>query len=340
MEEFRTSYGRDFILTTGNANPELAQKVGDLLGVEAHLCCSKFEDGCTNPILPHVRDYWVFILQPTGGPPNPNDNLIEVAAIARAAKNNGAEKVIAVVPYVANARSDRPDRKRTAIMVDLEKSVLHANGVDEIITMDIHSEQSLSGEEPRPIDNLYASSVLVPAIQAAQLPNLMVVSPDHGAEPRAKAYGRLLGVPLSKTSKERDDDDRNQVYFTPLTKDVRGANVCIVDDVTATFGTLDGVVNLAMESGAEDVRALLAHGIFVGPALERINRSEITEIYVTDSVFLKPEVLTNPKIRVVSCAPLIGDAITVRLTPRASMSALHDKLYPYPPLSRLLASIA
>jgi len=295
-------------LLAGSSNLKLAQDIAAKLKLEVLCPIDKFSDGEIRVAIPkNLRRSDVFIIQPTA--PNINDSVMELFLMLDAAKRASVNEITAVVPYFSYSRQDRKDQPRVPISSSLLVQLIKASGADRIVTVDIHSEQQL-GFFPGPWDNLYGSYILVPVIKAMKIKDLVVASPDKGGVARATAYARRLNAQgLAIVYKERDVSVANKSEAVDMIGEVKEKNVLIVDDIIDTAGTLINAAELLLKRGARSVRAAATHGLFSDPANERISKSGITEIIVTDTVVIKPEMAKNKKIRVVSVAPLLAEAI-------------------------------
>lgn len=296
------------ILLTGSSNPELARSIATKLKLEVFSPIERFADGEIRIGIPkNIRRNAVFIIQPTA--PNANDSIMELLLTIDASKRSSAAEITAVIPYFSYSRQDRKDRPRVPISSSLLAQLIKTAGADRIVTVDIHSEQQ-QGFFPGPWDNLYGSYSLVPALRKLKLKDLVVASPDKGGVTKATAYARFLGAEgIAIVFKERDVSVVNKSEALDMIGEVKGKNVIIVDDMIDTAGTLVNAANLIMKKGAKSVRAAATHGLFSSPALERIKNSALTEVYVTDTVAPKQEVLKNSKIKVISVAKLLAEAI-------------------------------
>jgi ribose-phosphate pyrophosphokinase len=298
----------EFVLLSGRANPQLAHAVGKILKVDVTEPISLFSDGEVRVrIQTNLRRRSVFLIQPTSSPVN--DHIMELILMADAAKRGSATEVIAVIPYFGYSRQDRKEMSRVPISSSVVASMLINAGVDRIFTLDIHSEQQ-TGFIQRPWDNLYGSYSLLPIIKKRNLNHLVVASPDEGGMLRATAYARLLqaeGVAI--VYKERDTTLNNSSKALDMIGRVRDKDVLLADDMIDTAGTIAHAANFIKEKGAKSVRVVATHGLFSGNALENIATSAIDEVLVTDSIAHRKEVLNNPKITVVSVAPLLAEAI-------------------------------
>ena len=314
-----------FVLLTGTANLKLAKDIAKILGQNADETVTTFADGEKRIIIPeNLRRRDVFIIQPTCPPVD--SNIMELLLIIDAAKRSSASEVSAVIPYFGYSRQDRKDRPRVPISASLMARLIEFAGVDRIVTIDIHSEQE-PGFVEIPWDNLYGSYSLLPELKKHFGSNLVVASPDKGGVLKAAFYAELLNADgLAIVYKERDVIKSNQSEALDMIGDVAGKDVLIVDDMIDTAGTICNAANLIKKRGAKTVCAVATHGLFSDPALDRIKESALDQIFITDTVPLRKEILQNPDFKVISVAPLLaeaikciynGDSISAKLIPRA-----------------------
>lgn len=298
----------DYIILTGRSNTALAKKIAAILKKEVYEPISIFSDGEIRiKIAPNLRRRHVFIIQPTSTPVN--DSIMELILMIDAAKRASGSEIIAVVPYYGYSRQDRKEMPRVPISSSVVARMIENAGANRIVTVDIHSEQQ-EGFVSSPWDNLYGSYALIPAIKAKRLKDLVVASPDKGGVTRATGYAKLLNASgIAIVYKERDVAVNNQSEALAMIGDVRGKDVLLVDDMIDTGGTIVSAASHIKQSGAKSVRVAVTHGLFSGKALERISNSPIEEVIVTDTINLREEVIKNPKIAVVSVAPLLAEAI-------------------------------
>ncbi len=283
-------------------SPELATKIVSEYGAElGNVNFSEYSDGEFQPALEEsVRGRRIFII----GSTFPNaDNLMEMLMIIDAAKRASARHITAVIPYFGWARQDRKDKPRVPITAKLVAKMLESAGATRIITMDLHADQ-IQGFFERPVDHLYASTIFMPYIKNLNLDNLMIASPDMGGSKRAYAYSKHLKCEVVICYKQRLK--ANVISHMELIGDVQGKNVILVDDMVDTAGTLTTAADLMMERGALSVRALATHGLLSGKAIERVEKSKLTELIISDTIPLKT---SCSKIKIVSCAPLFADVM-------------------------------
>ncbi len=289
---------------TGRATRYLAENIAFHFGIElGESSVIDFSDGEFQPSFNEsVRGCTVFIIQSTFPP---TDNLFELMLMVDAAKRASAYKVVAVIPYFGWARQDRKDRPRVSIGAKMVANILRAAGVDRVMTMDLHADQ-IQGFFDVPVDHIYASSLFLPYIKSMDLDNLSIAAPDMGGTKRANAYSRILGTPMIICHKSREK--ANVVGEMTAIGDVEGRNVVILDDMIDTAGTITKAADMMMEKGALSVRAIATHPVLSGPAYDRIARSALCEVAVTDTIPLRTDVDTS-KIKVISVAELFADII-------------------------------
>ena len=294
---------------SGNANPKLAHAVTQYLNIPlGRATVNRFSDGeVMVEINENVRGSDVFVLQSTCAPTN--DNLMELMIMVDALRRG-------------YARQDRrPRSARVAISAKVVANMLQSVGVDRVLTMDLHADQ-IQGFFDVPVDNIYSTPVLLNDILSHQYPDLMVVSPDVGGVVRARAMAKELGVDLAIIDKRRPR--ANVAEIMNIIGEVKGRTCVITDDIVDTAGTLCNAAGALKERGAKRVLAYAAHPVFSGNAVERITNSALDEVVVTDTIPLRPEAEQCPKIRQLSCAPLVGETIS-RIAREDSVSALFNE---------------
>ena len=282
---------------------DLATKIADSLGIElGKSSVTEFSDGEFQPCYDEsVRGCMVFIVQSTNPPA---DNLFELLLMIDAAKRASAYKVIAVIPYYGFARQDRKDRPRVSIGSKLSADLLTAAGVDRVITMDLHADQ-IQGFFNVPVDHLFGSAVFAPYIENLKLENLCVSAPDMGGSKRANAYARHLQSEMVLCYKLRKKP--NVIEEMSIIGEVEGRNLVIIDDMVDTAGSLVLAAQMMKERGAKSIRAFATHPVLSGNAIERIEKSPIEELVISDSL---PVNITTSKIKVISVAEIF--AITIQ----------------------------
>jgi ribose-phosphate pyrophosphokinase len=287
----------------GRASQMLGEAVAKSFGISlGNVIVSEFSDGEFQPSFEEtVRGQDVFIVQSTMPPA---DNLLELLLMVDAAKRASARKIIAVIPYFGLARQDRKDKPRVAIGAKLVANMLHAAGVNRLITMDLHADQ-IQGFFEFPVDHLYASTLFFSEVDKfVNVGDVVMAAPDVGGAKRANSYAKKLNTGLALCHKQRKK--ANEISEMTVIGDVEGKDVILVDDMCDTAGTLTKAADLFMERGAKSVRAFCTHAVLSGPAYERINNSNLTELIVTDTIPLKQQ---SDKIRVISTADLFADVI-------------------------------
>ena len=262
---------------------------------------SHYSDGEYQPSFEEsVRGARLFLI---GSTQPSSDNLMELLLMIDAAKRASARHITAVMPYFGWARQDRKDKPRVPIGAKLIANLLEAAGATRIITMDLHADQ-IQGFFEKPVDHLYASTIFIPYIESLKLDELTIASPDMGGSKRAYAYSRFLESNVVVCYKQRKK--ANVVSHMELIGEVEGKNVIIVDDMVDTAGTLTKAADLMVERGAKSVRAICTHALLSGNAFERIEKSKLTELIVTDTI---PEKKKSNKIKVLTCANLFADVM-------------------------------
>jgi ribose-phosphate pyrophosphokinase len=286
----------------GRVSEELAKKVAASYGVSlGDVKVTDFSDGEFQPSFEEtVRGNDVFIVQSTMPPA---DNLFELLLMIDAAKRASARSIVAVIPYFGFARQDRKDKPRVAIGAKLVANMLMAAGVSRIMTMDLHADQ-IQGFFEVPVDHLYGSTIFYPEMERLNNGNLIMAAPDAGGAKRANSYAKRMDLGLALCHKHRKQ--ANEVAEMTVIGDVTGKDVILVDDMCDTAGTLTKAADLFMEKGAKSVRAFCTHAVLSGPAYERIEASQLTELIVTDTIPLKKQ---SSKIRVLTVADLFADVI-------------------------------
>ena len=292
---------------TGNASPKLAEAVAQHLGITlGRATVARFSDGeVMVELLENVRGKDVFILQSTCAPTN--DNLMEVMVMADALKRASAGRITAAMPYYGYARQDRrPRSARVAITAKLVADMLTSAGVDRLLTMDLHSDQ-IQGFFDIPVDNIYATPILLADVWRQNYPNLIVVSPDVGGVVRARALAKQLDADLAIIDKRRPKPNVSKVMN--IIGEVSGRTCLIMDDMVDTANTLCEAAKALKDKGAERVLAYCTHPVLSGPAVERITNSAIDELVVTDTIPLSEAASNCGRIRQLSTAELMAETI-------------------------------
>ncbi len=306
---------------TGNANLALSNEIIANLGVvQARASVGQFSDGESQvEILENVRGCDVFVLQPTCGP-SPAETLMELLVIVDALKRSSATRITAVVPYFGYSRQDRRSRLiRVPITAKLAAKMIEISGVDRILTVDLHADQ-IQGFFNIPIDNIYAQPVLVQDILAQNYENTVVVSPDVGGVVRARAAAkRINDSDLAIIDKRRPAP--NMVKVMNVIGDVKGRTCILIDDMVDTANTLCQAASILKEKGASKVVAYATHAILSGSAVSNINRSELNELVITNTIPLTKDATKCKKIRVVSIATELAEVIKC-ISEEQSISAI------------------
>ena len=280
----------------------LAEKITKSFGVElGNIIISKYSDGEFQPSYEEsIRGTRIFII----GSTNPSSkNLMELLLMVDAAKRASARHITAVIPYFGWARQDRKDKPRVPIAAKMIARMIESAGATRVMTIDLHADQ-IQGFFQIPVDHLYASTIFLPYIESLELDNLCIASPDMGGSKRAYAYAKALKSDVVICYKQRKK--ANIISHMELIGNVEGKNVVLVDDMVDTAGTLAKAGDLIIEKGAKSVRAICTHGILSGDAYEKIEKSNLEELIVTDTV---PKIKSNSKIKVLSCADLFADVM-------------------------------
>ena len=307
------------VLFTGNANPVLAQEIATSLGVELGAASvGRFSDGeVTVEIKQNVRARDIFVVQSTCNPTN--ENLMELLIMVDALKRASARRITAVIPYFGYARQDRrPRSTRVPISAKVVANLLETVGVERVLTMDLHADQ-IQGFFDIPVDNIYASPVLLSDLKSKAYPNLVVVSPDVGGVVRARALAKQLGCDLAIIDKRRPAANVAEVMH--VIGEIEGRNCVVMDDMIDTAGTLVKAAEVLKERGAKRVFAYCTHPVFSGPAVDRMASSQMDEVVVTNTIPLSPAAKACPKIRQLSVAFLFAETIR-RISDGESVTSL------------------
>jgi ribose-phosphate pyrophosphokinase len=307
------------VVFTGNANPALAREIAQTLGVDLGKAkVAHFSDGEVDvEIQQNVRARDVFVVQPTCAPTN--EFLMELLIMVDAFKRASARRITAVIPYFGYARQDRrPRSTRVPISAKVVANLLETVGVERLLTMDLHADQ-IQGFFDIPVDNIYASPVLLSDLKSKAYPNLVVVSPDVGGVVRARALAKQLGSDLAIIDKRRAAANVSEVMH--VIGDIEGRNCVIMDDMIDTAGTLVKAADVLKERGAKRVYAYCTHPVFSGPAIERIAASQLDEVVITNTIPLSPAALACKKIRQLSVAFLFAETIR-RISDGESVTSL------------------
>ena len=306
-------------LVAGNSNPALAQGVGDYIGSPlTKAVVRRFADmEIFVEIQENVRGADVFVLQSTSFPAN--DHLMELLIIIDALRRASARRITAVIPYFGYARQDRKPGPRTPISAKLVANLITRAGVDRVLTLDLHAGQ-IQGFFDIPTDNLFAAPVMVRDIkQRFDLAKVVVVSPDVGGVVRARGLAKRINVPLAIIDKRRERAGESEV--ANVIGEVDGHICILIDDIVDSGGTLLNAADALLEKGASEVYAYISHGVLSGGAVARVNKSNLKELVITDSILATEAVRASPNIRVLTIATLIGEAIS-RTAAEKSVSSL------------------
>ncbi len=304
---------------SGNSNPELAIKICSSLGVPlGDARVRRFSDGeVLVEIGENVRGRDVYVVQSTCAPTN--DNLMELLVITDALKRASAATITAVIPYYGYARQDRKAAPRTPITAKLVADLVTTAGVNRVVTIDLHAGQ-IQGFFNIPVDNLYAAPVILNYLKDRfSSEEVVMVSPDAGGTERARAFAKRLDYSLAVIDKRRTGPNVAEVMH--LIGDVRGKIAIILDDMIDTAGTLTQAAKALKENGAKGIYACATHGVLSGPAIDRINASDIEEVVLTDTIPLGDKEATTTKIKMLSVAELLAEAIR-RIHEDESVSSL------------------
>ena len=306
---------------SGRAHPSLTEEICAHLEIEqGHITLYSFSDGEHYvQIDENVRGADVFIVQPTC-PPSVNDHLMELLVMLDAFKRSSARRITAVIPYYGYARQDRKNKPRVPITAKLAADLISAAGADRVLTIDLHAAQ-IQGFFNIPVDHLFAAPVLVGHLKTLETEDLTIVSPDAGGVERARAYAKRLGASLAIIDKRRIA--ANQTEVMNIIGDVAGRNVYIVDDIIDTAGTLIHSVQALFEQGARSISAACTHAVLSGPAIQRINSSDLIQVIATNSIPTQEKEMDCGRLKTLSIASLLSEAIK-RIHDEDSVSSLFE----------------
>ena len=308
-------------LVTGNSNLKLAKNISDYVGLGLSNCdVKRFADKeIFVEMHENVRGEDVFVIQSTSFPAN--DNLMELLIIIDTLKRASAKRITAVIPYFGYARQDRKPGPRTPITSKLIANMIDKAGANRVLTMDLHAGQ-IQGFFDIPTDNLFAAPTLTTNIKNKIKDNIpIVVSPDVGGVVRARIIASRIGADLAIVDKRREKAGQSEVMN--IIGDVSGRSCFIIDDIVDSAGTLCNASDALLEQGAIDVYAYVTHGVLSGEAVERVNKSSLTKLIVTDTIEESDLVIKSDKIEVISISSLLGEAIK-RISDEKSVSSLFD----------------
>ena len=305
---------------TGNANPSLARSIADSLGLEIGLADVKtFSDGEVRAELgENVRGSDTYVVQPTCAPAN--TNLMELLILLDTARRASADRITAVIPYLGYARQDRKDRPRVPITAKLVADLITTAGAQRVLTVDLHAGQ-IQGFFNVPVDHLFAMPVLLEELRRTVTRDepITVVSPDVGGVERARAFAKRMDAPIAIADKRRQE--ANEVEVLRIVGEVQDRTAVIVDDIVDTAGSLTQTAKALKQAGARRVLATVTHPVLSGPALKRIEESEIERLIVTDTIPVRSETEEHPKIVTTTVARILGEAIR-RIHNSESVSSL------------------
>ncbi len=310
----------DIMLISGNSNPLLAREISECLGQQLSLTQPRrFSDGeILVELAENMRGRDIYVIQSTCAPVN--DNLMELLLIIDALKRASANCINAVIPYYGYARQDRKAAPRVPISAKLVADLITAAGASRVLGMDLHAGQ-IQGFFNIPVDHLYAAPVLLDYLRTKKAEDLVLVSPDAGGVERTRYFARHLGadVPIAIVDKRREAP--NVARAMNIVGEVKGKLAVIIDDMVDTAGTLTQAAQVIMNLGAVEVQACATHAVLSGPALERIENSVLSSVVVTNTIPLTEEAAASSKIKVISVAPLLAEAIR-RIHQQDSVSSL------------------
>jgi ribose-phosphate pyrophosphokinase len=305
---------------SGNAHPELAKDICKYLKVKlAEAMVTKFSEGEIRvKIDENVRGKDVFVIQPTCTPPN--DTLMELLIMIDALKRASASRITAVMPFFGYARQDRKDQPRVPITAKLVANLLTVAGANRVLTMDLHAGQ-IQGFFDIPVDHLFAINVFIDYLSKLKSKDLVLVSPDVGSIKMARSYAKKLQAGLAVIDKRRDSPEKTEVMH--ILGEVEGKDAIIVDDLIATGSSLIEAVEALKKAKCKSIRAAITHGVLSGPAIDRVDKcKDLQELVISDSIPLSED-RKHPKIKVLSVAELLGEAIK-RIHHEESVSCLFD----------------
>lgn len=316
-------------LISGNANLTLAKSIARRMSVHRGMAVAlvdarveRFNDQeIFVEVYENVRGEDMYVIQPTSNPAN--DNLMELLIIADALRRSSADRITAVIPYFGYARQDRRAKARTPISAKLVANLIVEAGIDRVLTLDLHAAQ-IQGFFDIPVDNLYSAPVFALDIEhhfKDQLDDVMVVSPDVGGVARAREIAKRINAPLAIVDKRREK--AGEIQEMTVIGNVAGKKCIIVDDICDTAGTLCKAAELLSENGATEVHAYITHGVLSGPAVERVSKSVMKSLVITDSIEPSALVRSAPNIRIVPTAPMFAQAI-LNIWSGTSVSSLFE----------------
>lgn len=308
-------------IIAGNSNLPLSKSVSDYLGENlTNASIQRFaDDEVYVEIKENIRGEDVFVIESLSHPAN--DNLMELLVIMDALKRASAKRITAVIPYYGYARQDRKPGPRTPISAKLVANLITTAGADRVLTLDLHAEQ-IQGFFDIPTDNLFAGPVFAKEIKTKfDAENLVAVSPDVGGVVRTRGIANKLGASIAIIDKRRSKPGESEVMN--IVGEVAGKDCIILDDIIDSAGTICNAADKLIEDGAKSVAAYITHGVLTGKALERVEKSNLSELVVTNSINIGPKTSETSKLKVLSIAPLLGEAIK-RISEESSVSSLFE----------------
>ncbi len=307
-------------LFSGTSNPTLASDISDYLNITpGKLDITRFSDEeIFIQIGETIRGLDAFIIQSTSQPAN--DMLMELLIFMDAAKRASARQICAIIPYFGYARQERKSMSRTPITAKLVADMITAAGATRVLTMDLHAGP-IQGFFNIPVDNIYAAPIFQKDIRTRPLDDVVIVSPDVGGVVRARALAKRLHVDIAIVDKRRPGPNRAEIMN--IIGDIEGRHCILLDDMVDTAGTLCGATEALLERGASKVSAYASHGVLSGPAAERLANSRLHELVITDTIAQPKAIMDTGKVRILTAAPLIGEAIS-RIYSAQSVSSLYD----------------
>lgn len=294
-------------LFSGTSNFLLAQEIARYLGIElSEIEIKKFKDGeISVKILENVRSVDVFLIQSTSNPAN--DNIMELLLMVDAAMRSSAQRITAVIPYYGYARQDRKVEPRVPISAKLVANMLQAAGVDRVLTMELHSDQ-IQGFFDIPVDNLFASPIVIEYVKELNIQNPTVVSPDAGGTERARFLARNIGAELAIVDKRRPEPNKSEVMNIIGEESVKNHNCILIDDMIDTAGSITQAAHVLRESSAKDIYCIATHAVLSENAIEKLKKANFKEIILTNTINISERKLL-PNMKILSMAPLFGEAI-------------------------------
>ena len=307
-------------LFSGSANPALAEAIAEHLGIRpAGIEMRRFSDGeIFMQISDTIRGLDAFFIQSTSAPTN--DNLMELLIFMDAAKRASAKHICAVMPYFGYARQERKSSSRTPITAKLVADMIAAAGATRVLTMDLHAG-AIQGFFNIPVDNIYAAPIFQKDIESRPTEDVVIVSPDVGGVVRARALAKRLHVDMAIVDKRRPSPNQSEVMN--IIGEIEDRHCILVDDIVDTAGTLCGAARALLDRGAARVSAYATHGVLSGPAAERLAESSLHELVITDTIAQPKAIMDTGKVRILTAAPLLAEAIS-RIYSARSVSSLYN----------------